>query len=78
MVALFAGTSNSVGCGFGIFFVYLYTTFYAFCLDVTSYIYCAEIFPTYMRTTGMAVAIISYYAAALSTYKLRFHVYSRC
>ncbi|KAL2704463.1 hypothetical protein AAEP93_005534 [Penicillium crustosum] len=65
MVAQYAGTGNRVGCGFGVLFVYLYTTFYGFCLDVTSYVYCAEIFPTYMRTTGMAVSIISYFAPAL-------------
>lgn len=65
MVAQYAGTGNRMGCGFGVLFVYLYTTFYGFCLDVTSYVYCAEIFPTYMRTTGMAVSIISYFAPAL-------------
>ncbi|KAF9889092.1 hypothetical protein FE257_008069 [Aspergillus nanangensis] len=65
MVARYAGTSNRIGCGFGVLFVYLYTTFYAFCLDVTSYVYCAEIFPTYMRPTGMAISIISYFAPAL-------------
>lgn len=65
MVALFSGSNNKVGCGFGIFFVYLYTTFYASSLDVTSYVYCAEIFPTYMRTTGMGVSIIGFFGAAL-------------
>ncbi|EXJ66148.1 uncharacterized protein A1O5_10764 [Cladophialophora psammophila CBS 110553] len=65
MVARYAGTSNRVGCGFGVFFVYLYTTFYGFCLDSTSYVYCSEIFPAYMRTTGMAVSIIGYFAPAL-------------
>lgn len=65
MVARYAGTPNRVGCGFGVFFVYLYTTFYGFCLDVTCYVYCAEIFPTYMRPTGMAVSIVSYFAPAL-------------
>ncbi|KAL2832188.1 putative sugar transporter [Aspergillus pseudoustus] len=65
MVARYAGTANRVGCGFGVLFVYLYTTFYGFCLDVTCYVYCAEIFPTYMRPAGMAVSIISYFAPAL-------------
>lgn len=70
MVARYSGTTNRVGCGFGVFFVYLYTTFYGFCLDVTCYVYCAEIFPTYMRPTGMAISIVSYFAPALR--KIRF------
>lgn len=65
MVARYAGTGNRVGCGFGIFFVFLFTTCYAGCLDVTSYVYCSEIFPTNMRTTGMGVAIVAYFAPAL-------------
>jgi MFS family permease len=65
MVALYSGTENRVGRGFGIFFVYLYTTCYAFCLDATSYVYCAEIFPAHMRTTGMAICIVAYFAPAL-------------
>lgn len=70
MVARYAGTTNKVGCGFGVFFVYLYATFYAFTLDSTSYVYCAEIFPAFIRATGMAVCIVAYFVPALRTWLL--------
>jgi hypothetical protein len=39
MVARFGGTSNKVGNGFGVLFLYLFVTFYASCIDAVSYVY---------------------------------------
>ncbi|OQU98050.1 hypothetical protein CLAIMM_03883 [Cladophialophora immunda] len=65
MVAEFADGTNRVGQGFGVLSVFLYATFYGFCCDVTGYVYCAEIFPTYMRAFGMCLCIIGYFVPAL-------------
>jgi hypothetical protein len=65
MVALYASSTNRVGCGFGIFFLYLYTTFFGGCLDVTGYVYWTEIFPTYARAAGVSISIVSFFATGL-------------
>lgn len=59
MVAEYSGTTNRVGNGFGVFFLFLFVTFFATFLDVTEYVYCAEIFPTHVRTFGMGMSIFS-------------------
>ncbi|KAM0323529.1 hypothetical protein ACHAQA_008810 [Verticillium albo-atrum] len=57
MVAEFAGGSNRVGNGFGVFFLYLFVTFYGGSLDASSYVYCAEIFPTSIRAQGVGFSV---------------------
>lgn len=54
MVASFAGTTNKAGLSMGIFFTYCFVTCYGCFIDVVSYVYCAEIFPTQIRPQGMA------------------------
>lgn len=66
MVAKYGGTTNKVGNGFGVLFLYLYVTFYASCIDAVTYVYCAEIFPTHMRAQGVSAAIIGLFAMTLS------------
>ncbi|EWG48827.1 hypothetical protein FVEG_08489 [Fusarium verticillioides 7600] len=38
----------------GVFFLFVFVTFYATCIDAISYIYCTEIFPTAIRAKGPA------------------------
>jgi hypothetical protein len=57
MVAEFSGTSNKIGNGFGVFFLYLFVTFYGGSMDASSYVYCAEIFPTSIRAQGVGVSV---------------------
>lgn len=57
MVAQFAGSPNKLGNGFGVFFLYLFVTFYGGTLDASSYVYCAEIFPTSIRAQGVGFSV---------------------
>ncbi|KAH8697583.1 general substrate transporter [Talaromyces proteolyticus] len=52
--ARYIGTENSSGLGAGVFFLFLYISFYGCCIDATTYVYCTEIFPTHIRSRGMA------------------------
>ncbi|KAM0713409.1 hypothetical protein Q7P37_010371 [Cladosporium fusiforme] len=57
MVAQFVGTSNAIGNGFGVFFLYLFVFFYGGTMDASSYVYCAEIFPTSIRSQGVGFSV---------------------
>ncbi|KAJ9641710.1 hypothetical protein H2204_002772 [Knufia peltigerae] len=48
-----AGNTNKVGSGFALLFIFLFATFYGCGLDVSSYVYCCEIFPTSVRAKGV-------------------------
>ncbi|KAH7921398.1 general substrate transporter [Leucogyrophana mollusca] len=58
MEARFEGTSDRVGNALGVFFVFTFIFFYAGGIDATSYVYCSEIFPTHIRSQGMAFSMI--------------------
>ncbi|KAH7145391.1 general substrate transporter [Dactylonectria estremocensis] len=57
MVAEFVGTDNKIGNGFGVFFLYLFVFFYGGSMDASSYVYCAEIFPTSIRAHGVGISV---------------------
>ncbi|KAL3462308.1 general substrate transporter [Aspergillus heterothallicus] len=65
MVAEFSGTQNKIGNGFGVFFLFVFVTFYGGCLDATTYVYSAEIFPTHARGLGMGISIFTQFCATL-------------
>ncbi|CAI7604470.1 hypothetical protein N7533_008812 [Penicillium manginii] len=65
MTAQYAGTTNKVGNGFGIFFIYLYLAFQGTCCDTTMYLYVSEIFPTEIRPIGMGFSLFGQFAATL-------------
>ncbi|KAJ5683080.1 hypothetical protein N7462_006245 [Penicillium macrosclerotiorum] len=65
MTAEYAGTSNRVGNGFGILFIYLYLAFQGTCCDTTMYLYVSEIFPTEIRPIGMGFSLFGQFAATL-------------
>lgn len=65
MVAEFSGTHNKIGNGFGVFFLFLFVTFYGGCLDATTYVYSAEIFPTHARGLGMGLSIFTQFCTTL-------------
>ena len=65
MVASFAGTTNKVGNGFGVLFVFCFIAFYGGGIDVVSYVYCSEIFPTHIRSQGMAWSIVGTFLSTL-------------
>ncbi|KAH7118336.1 general substrate transporter [Dactylonectria macrodidyma] len=65
IVAKFAGTDNAVGNGFGIFFLFLFITFFASGMDASCYVYLAEIFPTWMRAQGVAFSVSGLFTTTL-------------
>ncbi|WWC58299.1 uncharacterized protein I303_100839 [Kwoniella dejecticola CBS 10117] len=64
LAIIYGGTSNKAGAGAAVAFLFLFITFFAPGIDVTSYVYGAEIFPTYMRARGLSVTIATYFAFA--------------
>ncbi|KIW32538.1 uncharacterized protein PV07_04071 [Cladophialophora immunda] len=65
MVATFGGTTNQVGNGFGVFFLFLFVFFYGGTMDATSYVYCSEIFPTPLRAQGTGFSVAGLFTATL-------------
>ncbi|KAI1614374.1 general substrate transporter [Exophiala viscosa] len=65
MVATFGGTTNRVGNGFGVFFLFLFVFFYGGSMDATSYVYCSEIFPTPLRAQGTGFSVAGLFTATL-------------
>ncbi|KAL2858501.1 putative sugar transporter [Aspergillus pseudoustus] len=65
MVAEYSGSNNKAGNAMGILFLFLHLTFYATFVDVTSYVYCSEIFPTNQRAQGVAASIVGLFMATL-------------
>uniref|UniRef100_A0A0B7KSN6 Major facilitator superfamily (MFS) profile domain-containing protein n=1 Tax=Bionectria ochroleuca TaxID=29856 RepID=A0A0B7KSN6_BIOOC len=65
MVAEFVGTNNKVGNGFGVFFLYLFVFFYGGSMDASSYVYCAEIFPTSIRAQGVGFSVAGLFIMTL-------------
>ncbi|KAJ5659234.1 hypothetical protein N7507_005685 [Penicillium longicatenatum] len=65
MTAQYSGTTNKVGNGFGIFFIYLYLAFQGTFCDTTMYLYVSEIFPTEIRPIGMGFSLFGQFAATL-------------
>jgi len=57
MVATYVGTTNHAGLDAGVFFLFLYITFYGCCVDANTFVYCSEIFPTHIRSRGLAFAL---------------------
>ncbi|BCR88819.1 putative MFS sugar transporter [Aspergillus chevalieri] len=65
MTAEYAGTTNRVGNGFGIFFMFLYLAFQGTFCDTTMYLYVSEIFPTEIRPIGMGFSLFGQFASTL-------------
>ncbi|KAF5556450.1 sugar transporter [Fusarium phyllophilum] len=49
----------------GVFFLFVFVTFYATCIDAISYIYCTEIFPTSIRAKGVSYSVIGLFIMTL-------------
>ena len=51
-----AGNTNRAGAAASIAMMFCFVTCYAAGVDAPSYVYCAEIFPTYIRSQGIGFA----------------------
>ncbi|KAI9870980.1 MAG: hypothetical protein M1830_003560, partial [Pleopsidium flavum] len=63
--AQYTGTTNASGLRAGVFFLFLYISFYGVCIDATTFVYCSEIFPTHIRPKGMAFSIAILFLATI-------------
>ncbi|OAG39282.1 hypothetical protein AYO21_06486 [Fonsecaea monophora] len=65
MIAKYGGTTNKIANGFGVFFLFFYVTWYGFGIDPTIYVYMSELFPTHVRSQGVAMGLASFLGSAL-------------
>ncbi|KAL4800104.1 general substrate transporter [Aspergillus venezuelensis] len=66
MVALYGGTFKQAGLSAGVFFLYLHLTFYATCMDASTYVFASEIWPTHLRAKGFAVFCAGLFVGSLT------------
>ncbi|KAK5148110.1 hypothetical protein LTR04_000705 [Oleoguttula sp. CCFEE 6159] len=65
MIARYAGTTNNAGLSMGVFFTFCFISFYGGGIDVVGYIYCSEIFPTHIRSQGVAWSLVGTFLSTL-------------
>lgn len=64
-LARYGGTDNKIGNGFGVFFLYLFVTFFGGSMDASSYVYASELFPTSIRAQGAGFSVSGLFAFSL-------------
>ncbi|KIW83322.1 hypothetical protein Z517_02567 [Fonsecaea pedrosoi CBS 271.37] len=65
MIAEYAGTTNKAGLSMGVFFSFCFISFYGGGIDVVGYVYCSEIFPTTIRSQGVAWSLAGTFLSTL-------------
>jgi len=65
MQARYLGTSNSAGQKAAVYFIFQFIFFWSTFMDASQYLYLAEIFPTHVRSQGMAVGMVGLYFGAI-------------
>jgi MFS family permease len=65
MQAQYLGTTNEAGQRAAVFFIFLFIFFWSTFVDATQYLYLSEIFPTHIRSQGMAVGMVGLYTASI-------------
>ncbi|KAJ6115470.1 hypothetical protein N7486_001248 [Penicillium sp. IBT 16267x] len=65
MIASFAGTTNHAGLAMGVLFSFCFIIFYGGGIDVVGYVYCSEIFPTHIRSQGVAWSLFGTFISVL-------------
>lgn len=61
----FLGTTNKAGNGAAVAIIYLFVVLYQL-VDVPSYVWCAEIFPTTIRAKGMGIAMFVWFVGFIT------------
>lgn len=61
----YLGTTNKAGNGASVAVIYLFIALYQM-VDVPSFVWCAEIFPTTIRAKGMGIAIFSWFVGFIT------------
>ncbi|RFU27075.1 hypothetical protein B7463_g9270, partial [Scytalidium lignicola] len=57
-------STNRIGLGFGVFFIFFYVVFFASCMDPQQYVIASETFPMEFRSIGVAISLAAQYCAA--------------
>ncbi|EXJ69164.1 uncharacterized protein A1O5_08099 [Cladophialophora psammophila CBS 110553] len=65
LVKLYAGTPNKAGNSATVFFIFLDLIWITTFIEATSFIYMAELFPSYMRSQGVSLAMSGLFAISL-------------
>jgi MFS family permease len=63
--ANFLGTDNVAGQRAGVFFIFLFIFFWSSFLDASQYLYLSEIFPTHIRSQGIAFGTFGMYVGTI-------------
>ncbi|KAG6372302.1 general substrate transporter [Boletus reticuloceps] len=58
MESQYASPHAHITNALGVLFIFLFIFFYAGGIDATSYVYCSELFPTHIRSQGMAFSMM--------------------
>lgn len=62
----YLGTDNQAGLSACVLFLFLYIVAYDVCIDPTTFCYVAEIWPTTIRSKGIALAWFAYFVGAIT------------
>ncbi|KAJ6020499.1 hypothetical protein N7540_006003 [Penicillium herquei] len=62
--AQYMGSTNQAGLRAAVFFCFLYIFWWCFFMDTTQYVYVSEIFPSHLRSVGVAFSLASFYLAS--------------
>ncbi|PGH22944.1 hypothetical protein AJ80_02993 [Polytolypa hystricis UAMH7299] len=63
--AVYLGTDNAAGQRAAVFFLFFFIFFWSTFVDATQYLYLSEIFPTNIRSQGMALGMGATFAASI-------------
>ncbi|KAK2798621.1 hypothetical protein FQN50_008779 [Emmonsiellopsis sp. PD_5] len=63
--AKYLGTTNMAGQKAAVFFLFLFIFFWSSFIDATQYLYLSEIFPTNIRSQGMALGMAGTFGASI-------------
>lgn len=65
LISVYGGTDHKAGNSASVFFLYLHLTFYAGCMDASTYVYGSEIWPTHLRAKGFAISCAGLFIGSL-------------
>lgn len=65
MQAQYIGTTNTAGQKAAIFFIFLFIFFWSSFIDASQFLYVAEIFPTHLRSAGVAFSMVGLYLGTI-------------
>lgn len=63
--AQYLSSTNAAGQRAAVFFLFLFIFFWSTFMDATQYLYLSEIFPTHLRSQGVALGMVGLYTAAV-------------